>query len=259
MEAPNTVPRILRTMASGPSRVILSYDGASRSTDLLDAADRLGVWATFDARDDIRGLVDLVRRGLSVSPTSPRNAPALDLWHLPTASEPTGLTARERDVIQLLCVDEPLDTERAAQQLGFSVHTLNVHLRNVRENSTGAIRGIGGRFATRSSMRGGSNADDRPLRAHVLGAPRGSCGVLLEMKAGSHASEQGVSCRIGQRVFSTVTSSRSADATAVPAGRPTSRSATRRCTGFDPFDRPRRAISSLGWATSSSSAPSPHP
>lgn len=150
MEAPNTVPRILRTMASGPSRVILSYDGAARSTDLLDAADRLGVWATFDARDDIRGLVDLVRRGLSVSPTSPRNAPALDLWHLPTASEPTGLTARERDVIQLLCIDEPLDTERAAQQLGISVHTLNVHLRNVRRKLDG--RYTGNRRALRDAL-----------------------------------------------------------------------------------------------------------
>lgn len=150
MEAPNTVPRILRAMAAGSSRVILSYDGAARSADLLDSAHRLGVWATFDAREDIRGLVDLVRRGLSTSPASPRNASSLDLWHLPTASDPSGLTARERDVIALLCVDEPLDTERAARQLGISVHTVNVHLRNVRRKLDG--RYTGNRQALRDAL-----------------------------------------------------------------------------------------------------------
>jgi DNA-binding CsgD family transcriptional regulator len=150
MEAPNTVPRMLRTLASGSSRVILSYDGAARSTDLLYTARRLGVWATFDARDDIRGLVDLVRRGLSASPTSHRNTSSLSQWHLPAEVERSGLTEREMDVIGLLCADEPLDTERAAQELGISVHTINVHLRNVRRKLDG--RYTGNRRALRDAL-----------------------------------------------------------------------------------------------------------
>jgi DNA-binding CsgD family transcriptional regulator len=151
MEPPNTLPRTLRAVTAASSRVILSYDGSARSTELLDTADRFGVWAMYDARTDVRGLVDLVRRALSTPASTSRNATSsLARWHLAITPDRPGLTTREREVIQLLCANDPLDTARAAEQLGMSVNTMNVHLRNVRRKLEGHY--TGNRLALRNAL-----------------------------------------------------------------------------------------------------------
>lgn len=151
VEEPNTVPRVLRSLTAGRSRVILSYDGTSRADEILDTAERFGVWSVFDAREDVRGLVDLIRRGLSSSSSSRRaSSSAFAPWRLPASTERPGLTRRERDVIRLLCADEPLDTDVAARELGISVHTINVHLGNVRRKLEG--RYTGNRTALRDAL-----------------------------------------------------------------------------------------------------------
>ena len=132
-EDSRTLPRTLRALSSGSSRVILRYDGAERSADILETADRFGVWATVDARDDVRGLVELVRRGLTRSSASSGfHTTALAGWHHATDPEASALTEREKAVVRLLCGDTPLDTAAAARRLGISVNTVNVHLRNIR-------------------------------------------------------------------------------------------------------------------------------
>lgn len=151
LEEPNTLPRVLRSLTAGRSRVILSYDGTSRVGEILDTAERFGVWSVFDAREDVRGLVDLVRRGLSSAPYSrPASSSAFAPWRLPPAADRPGLTRREADVIRLLCADDPLDTVAAARQLGISVHTINVHLGNVRRKLEG--RYTGNRRALRDAL-----------------------------------------------------------------------------------------------------------
>ncbi|WP_424710177.1 LuxR C-terminal-related transcriptional regulator [Microbacterium sp. SLBN-111] len=151
MEEPNTLPRALRSLTAGSSRVILSYDGTGRTTELLDAADRFGVWAVFDARSDVRGLVDLVRRALSAPASSSRHAASsLGRWHLAAGPDRSGLTSREQEVVQLLCADDPVETMRAAELLGISVHTMNVHLRNVRRKLDGHY--TGNRQALRNAL-----------------------------------------------------------------------------------------------------------
>lgn len=151
VEEPSTLPRVLRSLTAGRSRVILSYDGTSRAGEILDTAERFGVWSVFDAREDVRGLVDLIRRGLSTAPSSRHaSSSALSHWRLPAPTDRHGLTPRERDVIRLLCAEEPLDTARAARKLGISVHTINVHLGNVRRKLEG--RYTGNRRALRDAL-----------------------------------------------------------------------------------------------------------
>ena len=137
-------------MTTASSRVILSYDSSTRSTELLRAADRFGVWAVFDARTDVRGLVDLIRRALWTSGSSRNAGSSLARWHLGAEPDRPGLTAREREVIQLLCTTDPLEAAQAAERLGISVHTVNVHLQNVRRKLDGHY--TGNRQALRNAL-----------------------------------------------------------------------------------------------------------
>lgn len=150
-EDAKTLPRTLRALSARPGRVIFRYDGAARSADILETADRFGVWAAFDARDDVRGLVDLVRRGLTRSSESVGfHTNVLGGWHRAVDPERSALTEREKDIVRLLCVGSPLDTAVAAERLGISVNTVNVHLRNIRRKL--GDRYTGNRHALRDAL-----------------------------------------------------------------------------------------------------------
>jgi DNA-binding CsgD family transcriptional regulator len=132
-EPPSTLPRILRRVCSVVPSVILAFDGAIPSDDLLGAAHRIGVTGSFDMRSDPRILVDHVRGALS----GRRWENDRSSTQRPAETDSDGLTRREREVISCLFADPVTTIDEVAVTLGISVNTVRAHLANVRRKFDG--------------------------------------------------------------------------------------------------------------------------
>lgn len=143
-----TVPRMLRELRGTALRVVLVYDGARPSAELVVAAHRIGVASTFDLRGEPRVLADQVRYAIDGRPWAQDWAG--EGWAQLLEHEREGLTLRERQVIEALYAGPDVSVDDVAGRLGLSVNTVRVHIANVRRKLQG--RHTGNRAALQAAL-----------------------------------------------------------------------------------------------------------
>lgn len=148
-ESAATVPRLLSSLSSRDARIIFVYDGSVVHNDLIESAVAFGVWSLCDARDDIAVLEIHVRRALAGE--SWGHDHVSEMWMRRLANDrQLHLSPRESQVAQAFCGEEELDPPEIAVRLGLSVHTVRVHLVNIRRKI--GNRYTGNRAALRSAL-----------------------------------------------------------------------------------------------------------
>jgi DNA-binding NarL/FixJ family response regulator len=117
--------RQLGQIPDGPRILVLSQAGPAEVLAAIRAGAH-GCVSKAATAGELAGAVLAVLDG----PVIPPALAALVIGELRRAPDPTGLTARERDVLR--CLAKGYDNREIAEELGVALRTVNRHLENIR-------------------------------------------------------------------------------------------------------------------------------